>query len=716
MAEDTQVTQKSQLKQAASTKRSYPDGAELKQQVSSRQRRGGLWQSLFVVATMVGIIALVALLYNIINSSFGYVAIQNRNDPTTVVTSYYDNKILNATNVAASENDAQLANRTASNPYAVAFFGYSNYHRKTKKLRVLTIDDALPSAESAQSGEYFLTRPLYFYASEESLREKPYLADFIRYYLDNVNSIISDVGYFAVSDELFEKSLAILDELSAAGGDTDNNSLQITGSSTVFPLSRELVSLYADTGASTEIGLSSIGSNAGIAQFCSSQQVDIVTTSRPMTRAERDACRQGRRTPVEFQIGTDAIAVVVSQKNDFVDSLSLEQLQSLFTTANLWSDLDPSWPAEPITRFVPSIDSSTLDFFSEHVFDTDMTTLPKDVLVSIIQQSPDISAAKYRQLDSELSFTERTNGDVMALVQERIVDPNIVDSWDLYDSLFNREQIELEASQIEGATLTFRNWLTPEFLSAPQSSTPEDAGIRTALFGSLWVILITLLFSLPLGVGAAIYLEEYAADSWFNRLIETNINNLAGVPSIIYGMLGLAIFVRTLEAFTSGAFFGAAVDPTTANGRTILSAGLTLGLLILPIIIINAREAIRAVPSSLRQASFGLGATRWQTIWNHVLPSALPGILTGNILAMSRAIGETAPLVVIGASTTIFRDPTGPFSKFTTLPIQIYQWTARPQAEFRHIAAAAIVVLLILLLTLNASAVVLRNRYSTKSA
>jgi phosphate transport system permease protein len=206
-------------------------------------------------------------------------------------------------------------------------------------------------------------------------------------------------------------------------------------------------------------------------------------------------------------------------------------------------------------------------------------------------------------------------------------------------------------------------------------------------------------------------LEEYADNNRFNRLIETNINNLAGVPSIIYGMLGLVIFVRALEILTSGKLFGAG-DPTTANGRTIVSAGLTLGLLILPLLIINAREAIRAVPGSLRQASYGLGATKWQTVWSHVLPGALPGILTGTILAISRAIGETAPLVVIGASTFIVVDPNGPFAKFTTLPIQIYQWTSRPQAEFRNLAAAAILVLLILLLSLNATAVLLRNRFS----
>jgi phosphate transport system permease protein len=179
-------------------------------------------------------------------------------------------------------------------------------------------------------------------------------------------------------------------------------------------------------------------------------------------------------------------------------------------------------------------------------------------------------------------------------------------------------------------------------------------------------------------------------------------------------MLGLAIFVRAMEPLTSGSLFGM-VDPTTANGRTILSAGLTLGLLILPLIIINAREAIRAVPRSLRQASFGLGATKWQTIWHHVLPSAMPGVLTGTILAISRAIGETAPLVVVGASTFITVDPGSPFSKFTTLPIQIYQWTARPQDEFRNIAAAAIIVLLILLLSLNATAVWLRNRFSRRT-
>jgi phosphate transport system permease protein len=333
-------------------------------------------------------------------------------------------------------------------------------------------------------------------------------------------------------------------------------------------------------------------------------------------------------------------------------------------------------------------------------------------LVYILKQN--LSAGLIKRLESEANWEDRRRDEIYDLVIERVVEPTVVDTWSLYDSLFNKQQVLASlAADYPEAKLEFRSWLTWDFLINPQSPDPEHAGVRTAILGSLWTIGITVLFAFPLGVGAAIYLEEYAADNGLNRLIQTNINNLAGVPSIIYGMLGLAIFVRALEKFTSGAVLGLA-DPTTANGRTIISAGLTLGLLVLPLIIINAQEAIKAVPNSLRNASFGMGATKWQTVWHHVLPNALPGILTGAILAISRAIGETAPLVVVGASTFITFDPTSPFSKFTTLPIQIWQWTARPQDEFRNIAAAAILVLLGLLLTLNAVAILLRNRYSTK--
>ena len=297
---------------------------------------------------------------------------------------------------------------------------------------------------------------------------------------------------------------------------------------------------------------------------------------------------------------------------------------------------------------------------------------------------------------------------------ERVVDPSVVQSWSLWDSLFRRRAVVEEAmARHPGARLVFRSWLTGSFITEAQSSIPEDAGVRAAIKGSLGTILITILFAFPVGVGAAIYLEEYAHDNRLNRIIQTNINNLSGVPSIIYGMLGLTVFVRAMEPVTSGALFGLGGD-SSANGRTILSAGLTLGLLILPVVIINAQEAIKAVPDSLRQSSYGLGATKWQTIRHHVLPSSLDRILTGTILATSRAIGETAPMVVVGASTLVTLDPSGPFSKFTTLPIQIYQWTARPQAEFRNAAAAAILVLLVLLLTLNATAILLRNYHAKK--
>ncbi len=360
-----------------------------------------------------------------------------------------------------------------------------------------------------------------------------------------------------------------------------------------------------------------------------------------------------------------------------------------------------------------------LDASNVTASDVSLEELPKDVLVSILRQN--VSAGRFRALENEKPMAERNHDQVYDLVWEEVVQPTTVRAWRLAESLLNRVEIEqIAAEEYPEGQLVFRAWVSRDFISSSQSSKPDQAGIRTAILGSLWVVGITMLIAIPLGIGGGIYLEEYAAhikNPTFRRIndvIQTNINNLAGVPSIIYGILGLAVFVRALEPITSGTALGMIEDPTTANGRTILSAGMTLALLILPIIIINAQEAIRAVPPSIREASFGLGATRWETIWNHVLPNAIPGILTGVILSLSRALGETAPLIVVGASTFITVDPSGPFSKFTVLPIQIFQWTARPQKEFQYIAAAAIVFLLILLLTLNATAIYLRNRYSRR--
>jgi phosphate transport system permease protein len=232
------------------------------------------------------------------------------------------------------------------------------------------------------------------------------------------------------------------------------------------------------------------------------------------------------------------------------------------------------------------------------------------------------------------------------------------------------------------------------FLTSTPSRFAEQAGIQTALAGTMFVIALSAVIAVPFGMAAAIYLEEYGGRGRLSRIIEINIANLAGVPSIIYGLLGLGLFVR---------FMG--------MGRSVLAGACTLALLILPVVIISTREALRAVPSSLREASYALGATKWQTIWAQVLPAALPSVLTGLILALSRAIGETAPLITIGALTYIPFMPTDVFSPFTVLPIQIFNWVSRPQAAFAENAAAGIIVLLALLLVMNAVAIVLRDRF-----
>lgn len=421
--------------------------------------------------------------------------------------------------------------------------------------------------------------------------------------------------------------------------------------------------------------------------------------------------------------------------------------------------------------------------------------------------------------------------DAIDLISDEIVKPRVVGTWTLLDSLLNREEIERQVAasdRMRDGRLEFRSWISLDFVTSSVSSSATTAGLRTALIGSFLIIVITAVSALVVGIGAAVYLEEYASDNWLNNLIEINIRNLAAIPSIIYGMLGLAVLAQALAVFTGGYVFGVnvpiqsaeqvisyidtafglpalsndergaiqeqaalvrsdydafvdfvvaniktdAIDDATKealvrqflnyrvpspaslfrystpsiddarqdilriipdgildetgleslaeslrvygtfniNGRTVLSAGLTLGLLILPVIIVNAQEALRAVPPSIREASYGLGATRWQTTSRQVLPAALPGIMTGVILSVSRAIGETAPLLVVGASTFIGIDPNGPFSKFTVVPIQIYQWTSRPEQEFRAVAAAAIIVLLIVMLLLNATAIFIRQR------
>jgi phosphate transport system permease protein len=234
-------------------------------------------------------------------------------------------------------------------------------------------------------------------------------------------------------------------------------------------------------------------------------------------------------------------------------------------------------------------------------------------------------------------------------------------------------------------------------LLEPPSADPQIAGARPAILATIYLGLLLIAFTVPIGVGTAVYLEEYAQrERWYNRILEVNIQNLAAVPSIVYGILGLAFLVRGLGV-----------------GRVLLAGGMILTLVVLPTVIIAAREAIRAVPDSIRQGAYALGATKWQVVWRQVLPAATPGIATGSILALSRGLGETAPLLLVGALTYVAFDPTL-LGDFTALPVQIFQWTSRPQEAFRVLAASAIIVLLAILLALNAFAIWLRNRYERK--
>lgn len=277
-------------------------------------------------------------------------------------------------------------------------------------------------------------------------------------------------------------------------------------------------------------------------------------------------------------------------------------------------------------------------------------------------------------------------------------------------------------------------WLDLGFIRSASSAFPEKAGILAGIWGTFWLICLTTMFSIPIGIGAAVYLEEYARDTFLTRIIKVNLSNLAGVPSIVYGMLGLTVFVRMFGLLGKGVtvkLLGGLMVIPLPFGKTVIAGALTMTLLILPVVIISAQESLRAVPRSIRIASYALGASRWQTIWNQVLPAALPGIVTGAILSISRAIGETAPLIMVGAISMHRFCPAGidspvklvtqpqrilsaPFDVYTTIPITIYSWIKEPAAEFKSVAAAGIVVLIVVLTCFNGVAVLIRQRARDK--
>ncbi len=274
--------------------------------------------------------------------------------------------------------------------------------------------------------------------------------------------------------------------------------------------------------------------------------------------------------------------------------------------------------------------------------------------------------------------------------------------------------VTLIADIVAGALPVFRDRGVVDFVTSPLSLNGSTAGVSTAILGSVALTAVVALVSFPVGIGAAVYLEEYAPDNRITRFIGTNIRNLAGVPSIVYGLLGLAIIVGLVDAIGLG-------GPGTTNGRNVVAAGLTMSILVLPIVIITASEALRAVPASIREAGFGVGATRWEVIRHHVLPSAAPGILTGTILTLARAFGETAPLLLIGVATGFFSAGSGASmfdqltGKYTALPVVVFSWSRQPTEGFQdNLAPAAIIVLLAVLFTANAAAILLRNRYERK--
>lgn len=301
------------------------------------------------------------------------------------------------------------------------------------------------------------------------------------------------------------------------------------------------------------------------------------------------------------------------------------------------------------------------------------------------------------KLEATSAWSQISREDFLASLKRRYTTDSIFKAMALLSVIVSLVVLVILLLDVFIDGLPVIDW---QFLTSFPSRRPAQAGLVSALVGTVWVMILVALVTFPVGVGAGIFLEEFVSDTWFAKAIEINISNLAGVPSIIYGLLGLQVFVRWFFPLT--------------QGRSVLSGALTLSLLVLPIVIIATREALRAVPQSIRQAGYAVGATRWQVIREHVFPLALPGILTGTILALSRAIGETAPLITIGALTYIpFLPPLsfeGLQSPFTVLPIQIYNWVSRPQQDFHNLAAGGIVILLVALLSMNAIAIYLRNR------
>ncbi|MCB0019580.1 MAG: substrate-binding domain-containing protein, partial [Anaerolineales bacterium] len=317
----------------ARAQNSFPEGNELTAQIHSRHRRGNIWRVLFQIATVVGIVALALLLYNIVNSSFGYTAVQNAIEPAALTLAYDEDQLLRLANTVSSEDDNQLAAEIMADPYAIGFFGYAYYQENEATLRALAVDGVQPGAAAVEDGSYPLARPLYIYTAESVLAEKPEVAAFVDFYLSHVDESIDEIGYFAAAPATLAAAenafLAAAGQTALAGPVAESGSIAIAGSSTVYPLTQALADGFVAAGYGGQIEVASIGSTAGLNQLCVDEDIDIANASRPINEAEFEACRRNGRDPLELRIGTDALAVVVSQENSFVNELTQAQLLAI---------------------------------------------------------------------------------------------------------------------------------------------------------------------------------------------------------------------------------------------------------------------------------------------------------------------------------------------------------------------------------------------------
>lgn len=682
----------------------------------ARQIRGHVLQVHYFIAIVVGMVALSALMWNILKGTFTITAVSQTIDPLSLT---------DGREVSELE-DTEIVDLVIENvePRSV---------RSQVRDYVWGVTDSVASAE----GEGLA--PIYDTSLGEALPDGVRIPEDVTYeeLRDPENAyIVSDLMAYNTERTVLERLAVITgmsrEDLASELFDTigAQGTLDLIVSYAIWPeIDQNPDEAYDPEVLQTELNLANTP-ETGITFNTLIEYPDLLLEALTAT-GPSDAISRGALEDELYASQAEMDTSNMPTINLFgVDQAApdtiLNRLVADLLVENVLANSPPGRLREVFRIYTWQVDEATANSQSEEpileVSGLEATPLiPEDLNFVYLQSDPE--AMGYILLEN----LNRT--DLETIFIDLVVQPFVVRTWTLDfliqreffgDDSIDKELVELnetfaEQAEEDGvvwndAVLENRSWLNLNFLQRTLNADAELTGMRNAILGTLWMISITILVAFPLGIGAAIYLEEYAGESLIKRVIQTNIDNLAGVPSIIYGMLGLTLFVRALEGLTSGSIFGYG-DPTTANGRTILSAALTMSLLILPIIIINSQEAIRAIQSSIRQASYGLGATKWQTVWNHVLPYSMPGILTGTILAMSRAIGETAPLVVIGAATFIVQDPDGPFSKFTALPMQIYFWTSQPRDADKAVAAAAIMVLLAILISLNSFAIILRNRF-----